>query len=345
MKKRIILLFIAYQAFAVPLTINFQMVVKDDSGRPIAFNGENITFSLTGNSGALFWSETKPISSPTGIINTQLGSFVSIDPATFYSQNDIKIVVKRSNGDTLLNEPFNAVPFAFKANVSDSSRNALLLQGRAPGDFLPQSFEATIRASISDSIAAHPALNPAGQVRDTANVVRGQVRGWIRDSIAAHPGIDYSLRISDTANALRNFSTAGDNSTKTQFRKDISDSLASRAYYYGHFYPNEIDSIPAKATSIVTIIISNGDTNFSPLYKVELGMFSSIGFVYPSQRDDGTDKQIYSTATSFTGAELPNKIALHYDSDANMLYLKSKLNKPLYIYFEFLPVLDYRLKR
>lgn len=245
-KKRLIVLLSLYQAFGLPLTVNFQMVVKDGTGKPVVFDHENVTFSMSGDMGIGFWSETKPFTSPNGILNTRLGDVTSIDPVSFYAQNSVKLTVIRAGNDTILSEPFNTVPFAFKAGFSDSSRNAYSLQGKVPSDFLAASFEATIKTLISDSIAIHPAPNPAAQISDTAAEVRADfqnklsdtasvLRGYtnslqtgmrdeIHDSIAAHPGIDPTPSIKDSASAVRSYAVAQDNALRTTMRAEIQDS-------------------------------------------------------------------------------------------------------------------------
>lgn len=250
-KKRFILLFAMYQAFGLPLTVNFQMVVKDDTGRPVPFNNENISFSMTGDLGINFWSETKPMTSPVGILNTRLGEVTAIDPVSFYAQNNIRLTVRRADGDTIISEPFNTVPFSFRAGFADSSRNAYFLQGKVPEDFLAASFEANIRKSVSDSVAAHPAPDPGQRISDTAGIVQAVLRREIRDtssavrgyvvsqnntlgsglrkeisdSIAGHPGLDPTGEISDTASSIRNYADNRDDTNKILQRMELRDTL------------------------------------------------------------------------------------------------------------------------
>ena len=127
--KRLVLLFCVYQTFCIPLTINFHMVIKDDSGNPISLDQENVTFSLSGNTGINFWSETIVCTHPAGIVFSRLGEQAPIDPVSFYAQDSIRLTVTRQSGDTVLSQPFNSTPYAFKAGFADSALNSQLLQG------------------------------------------------------------------------------------------------------------------------------------------------------------------------------------------------------------------------
>lgn len=234
-----LILFISSALFSAPLTINFQMVLKDSLGRPTPLSGARITFQLAGETGISFWSETKTFTTPNGVITTKLGDAVAIDPVSFYAQSMVRVsVIRESSGDTILSEPFNAIPFAFKANFSDSSGNATLFQGKTPSDFLASTFEGDIRKSISDSIAAHPTQDPAPRISDTAaslrvyavtqdNSIKAALRGEIRDSINAHPGIDPTAEISDTASGVRLYAVSQDSGLKASLREEIGDSIAS----------------------------------------------------------------------------------------------------------------------
>lgn len=258
--KRLVLLFVVTQAFCLPMTINFQMIVKDNTGRPVQFQAEQVTFTLIG-SVSQFWTETKPFSTPTGIINTRLGSVTPLDPVSFYAQDSIRLVVLRANGDTLLSEPFNAVPYAYRASFADTTakaHDAALLGGKRPDEYLSTEFIATIKQMVSDSVWARPQADPTGEISDTAEMVRSvlrqritdstavirgyaisrdssvinTLRGEIRDSLLAHPGVDPSAEIHDTAETVRSNARAwiGDTavSLRSAFSQRITDSLSSR---------------------------------------------------------------------------------------------------------------------
>jgi hypothetical protein len=183
-KTFLILFFIVCQAVGLPMTINFQMVVKDNTGRPVEFQNEQITFILIG-SVSQFWTETKLFSSPTGIINTCLGSVTPLDPVSFYAQDSIRLIVRRVDGDTLLSEPFNAVPYAYRAFFSDTSakaRDAALLGGKRPDEYLTVGYIATLKQMVSDSVWARPQMDPTIEISDTADAVRTSVKAWIGDT-------------------------------------------------------------------------------------------------------------------------------------------------------------------
>lgn len=234
--KRIIIYLIVlfnFSTFGLPLTINFQMVVKDDSGRPVSFNNENILFFFSGDLGITFWAEVKAFTSPNGILNTKLGDKTAIDPLSFYAQNSIKLTVTRANGDTLLSEPFNTVPYSFKSGFSDSAKNAYFLQGKVPADFLSASYSTTIRNMISDSIAAHPPQVPSQAISDSVSNARLVLRNEIKDTSSVLRGHSDSIVLSLNT-ALKNELVDSAFSIRNDAKKWISDSILTRNKFFWH---------------------------------------------------------------------------------------------------------------
>ncbi len=258
----LIILSLSYFVLGIPLTVNFQFVARDNSGNPISFNNENITFSFINESGATVWTETNSFSSPYGIINTALGLNTPILSSVINPQSDLTVAVTKAGGDTLLKAPFNSVLFAFKAGFSDSTLNSGLLNGKSLFDIQRSymlsdsiltislkdsisalrgyvaaqnnSVKSSVRLEIRDSIASHPSADPSGFIRDTANIVRGQTRSWIGDS--ANTIRSYAMaRTRDTAATLRNYSIARASDTasalRTTLRSNISDSAISIRTY------------------------------------------------------------------------------------------------------------------
>lgn len=226
-----LILLLSLSAVSIPLTINFQMVAKDDNGRPVSFNNENILFFFSGDLGISFWAEVKTITSPNGIITTKLGDKTAIDPLSFYAQNNIRLTVTRANGDTILSEPFNTVPYSFKSGFADSARNAYSLQGKIPGDFLPVTYSATIQKIVSDSIAAHPPQVPSQAISDSVSRVRLVLRNEIKDTSSAIRGHSDSMIVSLNT-TLHNKLADSVSSIRSDTKKWISDSIFTRNKYF-----------------------------------------------------------------------------------------------------------------
>lgn len=288
--NRLILLVIINQAFCLPLAINFQMVVKDNYGRPLNFQDESITFHMKGTVG-IFWTETKSFTTPNGIVNTKLGSTVPIDPVSFYAQDSVRLIVTKANGDTLLSEPFNAVPYSFKADFSDSARSAYSLQGKGPNDFLPMTYQTTIKQLISDSIYSHTALDLAQrisdsissarmsirqEIKDTSLVLRTSLGDHLKDSISAARG-SFQAEISDSLNANYKVYSHPNCATPTTFQIGFTNGIV-KVYYisYGQFIAchisgNNIREMYSTSSTHFMLHISNYDiTGTEPETKIHI---------------------------------------------------------------------------
>src|SRR3989339_1129815 len=260
-KSLLLLALLFVSAFSIPLNINLQIAIRDTNGRSQSISNEPFTFTFLGNYGVAFWTESKNITSPSGLINTLLGSITPINASQLYAQDSVKLVVLRGV-DTVLADPFNSVAFSFKSAFSDSAVASSRLGGKTLAGVRTEigdstaSIQSKIRFEIRDSINAHPSSSPVpiitdtavsirNSLRDTANAVRSSIRLEIRDSLtgsrlSTQISLNDSLasvkgvlrgNIGDSAVVLRNFavSTASDTATslRTSLRKAISDSITA----------------------------------------------------------------------------------------------------------------------
>jgi len=216
---------------AIPLTINIQVAVKDSVGRPKPLNNATINFKFLGNSNTQIWSESKQITSPVGLINAKLGDISRIDPSIFQFQDSVKLLILNGT-DTILAEPFNTIPFAFKSSFSDSSKNAFTLQGKSLTDIRTETGDTAsavrtaYRTEIRDSIAAHPQTRPTQEIGDTAASVRAGLRLEMRDTAAATQNT-FKSNISDSLTALRPVLRANMGDTATTVRNALRDTATA----------------------------------------------------------------------------------------------------------------------
>ena len=110
----------------IPGTINYQGIIKDVAGVIVPNGDYNLTFKLydAASGGSSIWSETKLITVVSGIVNTQLGSVISIPQATFNAALWLGITVA-AGSELTPRIALTSVPYSiYSLNVPDGTITA-----------------------------------------------------------------------------------------------------------------------------------------------------------------------------------------------------------------------------
>ena len=111
---------------AVPQLINFQGILKDGSGNPVANGIYSIRFRIHDDStaGTSLWEETVPVQTVGGLFSVRLGDGTAL-PNTIFSTGANRFVGVKVNADTLAPRTrLISVPYALHSLRSDSAATA-----------------------------------------------------------------------------------------------------------------------------------------------------------------------------------------------------------------------------
>ncbi|MCI0330052.1 MAG: hypothetical protein L0196_03750, partial [candidate division Zixibacteria bacterium] len=122
-----IMLFISSVAVAdVPKLINFQGILRDGSGNPVADGIYSIRFRIYDDStaGTNLWEEFDDVQTANGLFNVRLGDTTDLPNGLFEGVNRFVGVKVGGDAETAPRTRLISIPFAFHALRSDSAATA-----------------------------------------------------------------------------------------------------------------------------------------------------------------------------------------------------------------------------
>lgn len=121
---------------AVPQVMNYQGILKNAGGAPVADGSHNVTFRLynTEAGGSPIWEESRSVTTESGLFTVLLGSLVPVNEAHFVSDAFLGIEVE-SDGELTPRTKIASVGYAFRAANSDKldGYDASELRSTPPG--------------------------------------------------------------------------------------------------------------------------------------------------------------------------------------------------------------------
>lgn len=195
MKKLVMLFALLILAFAgytqnVPMLINYQARLEDESGNPI--NGTNeVIFKLYDSleNGTMIWEETHSLLvSDDGIISVLLGSVTTFDNAIFSGSSLFLETEVTGYGILSPRQQLTSVPYAIKAE--NTTRFIGEFSGSA-GSGVPVSDETFPANSLSDYISGYIYYDTAGWSSYVTSHVYFGIEG-IEDQTITVTGGDYA---------------------------------------------------------------------------------------------------------------------------------------------------------
>ncbi|MGE5693570.1 MAG: hypothetical protein ACM3YF_07315 [Candidatus Zixiibacteriota bacterium] len=119
----IVLLFYSSGLAAVPDLVNFQGVLRDTAGNPVADGSYSVTFRLydTPIGGGLVWEETQSVTTSDGLFNVLLGSIQSLEETLFNSPDRYLAVRVGTDPETTPRTRLVTVPYSHRVATVDGA--------------------------------------------------------------------------------------------------------------------------------------------------------------------------------------------------------------------------------
>lgn len=116
---------LAIHLYAAPLLMNYQGILADSAGEPVADGDYTVIFKLyiqpTG--GSPFWNETQTLTTHNGLFNTLLGSINPI--SNFPTTDGVYLAVQLQGEDEMTpRQRIVSVGYAFNAKKAENAQNA-----------------------------------------------------------------------------------------------------------------------------------------------------------------------------------------------------------------------------
>ena len=115
----VIFLLAATTAFAtVPKLINFQGVLRDGSGNPVANGAYSVTFKIydAPSAGTILWTETQSVTTSGGSFNVLLGATNNVPDSAFNGANRYLGITVASDPEMSPRFQLLSVGYAFRVN-------------------------------------------------------------------------------------------------------------------------------------------------------------------------------------------------------------------------------------
>lgn len=164
---------------AIPQVMNYQGILRDALGAPIADGSHEVTFRLydSETDGTVLWEEAQTLTTKSGLFSTLLGSVNPVPENTFDGGTWLSTEV--SGEEMSPRTKIASVGYAFRALDSDSASyagragNADLLDGYDSGDLLynyPAAPAATFRAFSYVTPSEVVVASPNGRIRQVTGI-------------------------------------------------------------------------------------------------------------------------------------------------------------------------------
>lgn len=107
----------------VPDLINYQGVLTDASGNPVADGNYSVTLSIYSSAigGVALWSETKNVTTTNGLYNTRLGSVTPLSSSVFSGTNRFLGTTVSPDPEMIPRTEITTVPYAYRIATVDGA--------------------------------------------------------------------------------------------------------------------------------------------------------------------------------------------------------------------------------